>query len=53
MNTPTIRNMEHLQKWAEQSETAKGKWVWGQFAPLIPAEDFRDIVNKAIQKGWI
>ena len=31
----------------------KGKWVWGQFAPFVPAEDFRAIMDAAHRKGWI
>ena len=31
----------------------KGKWVYGQFAPLLPAKDFKAIFNKAEKKGWI
>jgi hypothetical protein len=30
----------------------KGKWVFGQFATLVPAEDFRVIFEKARKKGW-
>lgn len=29
-----------------------GRWTWGQFAPLIPARDFRAILRKARTKGW-
>ena len=29
-----------------------GKWVWGQYAPIIPAEDFAQIVRLAQAKGW-
>ncbi|HZH33197.1 MAG TPA: hypothetical protein VEY11_20720 [Pyrinomonadaceae bacterium] len=28
-----------------------GKWVWGQFAPLMPIEDFERIVEEAKAKG--
>ncbi len=31
----------------------KGKWVWGQFAPFIPATDFRALVDEATRRGWI
>ncbi len=31
----------------------KGKWVWGQFATMMPIEDFRAIVHEATRKGWI
>lgn len=31
----------------------KGKWVWGQFAPTMPKEDFVEIIKQATQKGWI
>lgn len=30
-----------------------GKWVWGQFATMIPAKDFQSIISKAMEKGWI
>jgi hypothetical protein len=26
---------------------AKGKWVWGQFCPLIPANDLKRLLEKA------
>jgi hypothetical protein len=26
---------------------ANQKWVWGQFCPLIPTEDFRKLIKKA------
>jgi hypothetical protein len=29
-----------------------GKWVWGQYAPLMPIEDFERIIEKAKAKGW-
>ncbi len=31
----------------------KGKWVWGQFAPFIPAGDFKALVDEATKRGWI
>lgn len=31
----------------------KGKWAWGQFAPLMPVQDFRAIIRKAKKKGWL
>lgn len=30
-----------------------GKWVWGQFAPLIPLKDLRRLLKKAKRKGLI
>jgi hypothetical protein len=30
-----------------------GKWVWGQFATMMPEEDSRVIVRKATEKGWL
>jgi hypothetical protein len=30
-----------------------GKWVWGQFATMIPVEDFRAIIHEATDRGWI
>ena len=32
---------------------AKGKWVWGQFSPMIPAEDLTALLKKARQEGVI
>jgi hypothetical protein len=31
----------------------KGKWVFGQFATLLPPKDFRALFNAAKRKGWI
>jgi hypothetical protein len=30
-----------------------GKWVWGQFATMMPMEDFRALMDKAREKGWL
>jgi len=30
----------------------KGKWVWGQFATLLPPKDFVAILRKAAKRGW-
>ena len=30
---------------------AKGKWVWGQFCPLIPANDLHRLLEKAKAEG--
>ena len=30
-----------------------GKWVWGQFATMLPAEDFENILQQARERGWI
>jgi len=30
-----------------------GKWVWGQYATMMPVEDFQTIISKATEKGWI
>ena len=32
---------------------ARNKWVWGQFAPLIPLRDLNVLLRKAGQKGFI
>jgi hypothetical protein len=32
---------------------AKGKWVWGQFCPLIPQKDFNKLFTKAKREGTI
>ncbi|MGA7991412.1 MAG: hypothetical protein WCC53_08280 [Thermoanaerobaculia bacterium] len=31
----------------------RGRWVWGQFATLLPMRDFRAIVNAAKKRGWL
>lgn len=31
----------------------KGRWVWGQFATMIPSRDFRILIKSAEEKGWI
>jgi hypothetical protein len=31
----------------------RGRWVWGQFAALMPLQDFRALVRAAKKKGWI
>jgi hypothetical protein len=31
----------------------KGKWVFGQFATLLPPEDFKAITDEARRRGWI
>jgi len=33
--------------------SVKGRWVFGQFAPLIPKRDFEAIIKKAVRKGFI
>jgi len=30
-----------------------GKWVWGQFAPTLPAEDLKKLMEKAKEKNFI
>ena len=32
---------------------AKGRWVWGQFCPLIPQADFFKLIDKARKEGTI
>jgi len=31
----------------------KGRWTWGQFTPMIPVEDFWNLINKAKKEGTI
>lgn len=31
----------------------KNKWVWGQFCPLIPSEDFNRLLEKARTEGTL
>lgn len=33
--------------------SAKGKWTWGQFCPLIPGPDFPKLITKAKKEGTI
>ncbi|MBI2099298.1 hypothetical protein HYT45_02695 [Candidatus Uhrbacteria bacterium] len=30
---------------------AKGRWVWGQFCPIIPAKDLKHLISKAEKEG--
>lgn len=32
---------------------AKGRWIWGQFCPLIPAKDFFKLITKAKKEETI
>ncbi len=32
---------------------ANGRWVWGQFCPMIPVEDFDKLLEKARKEGTI
>jgi hypothetical protein len=32
---------------------ALGKWVWGQFALIIPRDDFRALIEAARERGWL
>ena len=32
---------------------AKGRWVWGQYCPLLPKRDFEAIIRKAVRRGWV
>jgi hypothetical protein len=32
---------------------AKGKWVWGQFCPMIPINDFNKLIEKAKKEKTI
>lgn len=29
-----------------------GRWVWGQYATLLPVEDFAAVVGEARRRGW-
>jgi hypothetical protein len=31
----------------------RGRWVWGQYAALMPIADFKAIVNQAKKLKWI
>jgi hypothetical protein len=30
----------------------RGRWVWGQFATMMPLEDFTWLIRQAEEKGW-
>lgn len=32
---------------------AKGRWIWGQFCPLIPGDDFLELIEKAKRENVI
>ncbi len=32
---------------------ARGRWVWGQYATMIPSADLRYIMREARRLGWI
>lgn len=32
---------------------ANGRWVWGQFCPMIPIEDFNKLLEKARREGTL
>jgi hypothetical protein len=36
-----------------QKPRMKGKWAFGQFAPMMTAEEMRLIFHKARAKGWL
>jgi hypothetical protein len=29
-----------------------GHWVWGQYATMMPPEDFKWLIRRAEEKGW-
>jgi len=32
---------------------AEGKWIWGQFCPIIPKNDFDKLIKKAKREGTV
>lgn len=30
-----------------------GRWVWGQYATMMPLEDFKWLIRQAEEKGWL
>lgn len=36
-----------------QRPRMKGKWAWGQFAPIMTAQEMSIIFDRAKTKGWI
>jgi hypothetical protein len=33
--------------------SVRGKWVWGQYAPLLSMRDLKAVMKQAKKKGWI
>jgi hypothetical protein len=31
----------------------RGRWVWGQYATIMPPKDFKRIIGLARKKGWM
>jgi hypothetical protein len=36
-----------------KKEGRKGKWVWGQYSPMLPIIDFKWLIEEAKKKGWL
>jgi hypothetical protein len=36
-----------------KKEGRKGKWVWGQYSPMLPIVDFKWLIEEAKKKGWL
>jgi hypothetical protein len=36
-----------------QRPRMKGKWAWGQYAPMMNKQEMQLIFERAIKKGWI
>lgn len=30
-----------------------GKWVWGQYATMLPLNDFNQLIKQAQERGWV
>ena len=30
-----------------------GRWIWGQYATMMPLEDFKALIQQAEKKGWM
>jgi hypothetical protein len=30
-----------------------GRWVWGQYATMMPLKDFKALIQQAEKKGWM
>ena len=33
--------------------TGKGRWLWGQYSPMIPKQDFDDLLSRAKMNGTL
>jgi hypothetical protein len=34
-------------------KTGKGRWLWGQYSPMIPKQDFDELLRRAEADGTL